>query len=198
MPCCAYQALRTGCVHCTNAGRSLRRHPLQHTSALPKYLGLLMEVPDGAIVRDIGDGDPCKCVWDYFPDTCRNATFSIYCTPDCWPLEAKCKNAPSTLSTIKLYDTGRVDLGAFTTKYLEVGEVVGEYSGHLCQYEALVEGQSAAAIKQNSGYMVLLNANTVSRKYVYAETLKFLSHACDPNVAFIKMQNQDTVKGWPL
>ncbi|OWY97092.1 LOW QUALITY PROTEIN: Set domain-containing hypothetical protein [Phytophthora megakarya] len=68
---------------------------------------------------DIGYRDPCECVGDCFPDTCRNALLSIYCTPDCCSLEANCMNAPRTLSTINHFDTGRVGYGVYTTTYLE-------------------------------------------------------------------------------
>ncbi|KAE9238920.1 hypothetical protein PF004_g8190 [Phytophthora fragariae] len=63
-----------------------------------------------------------------------------------------------------------------------------------------MEGQPAAMMKQNSGYTMLLHERSVTRKFVYVEVLKcgsttrFLSHACDPNVAFFEMQNRTTVK----
>ncbi|KAE9160105.1 hypothetical protein PF005_g31785, partial [Phytophthora fragariae] len=65
---------------------------------------------------------------------------------------------------------------------------------------AIVEGQPAEAIKQNSGYTMLLHERSVNGHFVYIEALKcgsttrFLSHACDPNVAFFEMQNRTTVK----
>ncbi|KAE8899117.1 hypothetical protein PF003_g16960 [Phytophthora fragariae] len=158
------------------------------------------EVPEGIAFADIGDGDPCKCIGDCFMDTCSNAALAIFCTPDCCALNAACSNAPRTLHTLKLYDTGRVGLGVFTTTYLEVGDVVGEYAGRLCEYAAIVEGQPAEAMKQNRGYTMLLHERSVNGKFVYIEALKcgsttrFLSHACDPNVAFFEMQNRTTVK----
>ncbi|POM60593.1 hypothetical protein PHPALM_30538 [Phytophthora palmivora] len=47
---------------------------------------------------------------------------------------------------------------------------------------------------------MLLNEPSVTGKFVYIEALKcgtmtrFISHECDPNVAFIEMQNRTTVK----
>ncbi|GMF31780.1 unnamed protein product [Phytophthora fragariaefolia] len=158
------------------------------------------EVSEGIEFADIGDGHSCKCVGDCFMDTCCNAALAIFCTPECCALNASCSNAPRTRKTLKLYDTGRVGLGVFTTTFLEVGDVVGEYTGRLCAYSALVVGQPAQAMKQNSGYTMLLNERAVNGKFVYIEALncgsitRFMSHACDPNVAFVEMQNRTTVK----
>ncbi|GMF40717.1 unnamed protein product [Phytophthora fragariaefolia] len=158
------------------------------------------EVPEGIEFADIGDGHSCKCLGDCFMDTCCNAALAIFCTPECCALNASCSNAPRTRKTLKLYDTGRVGLGVFTTTFLEVGDVVGEYTGRLCAYSALVVGQPAQAMKQNSGYTMLLNERAVNGKFVYIEALncgsitRFMSHACDPNVAFVEMQNRTTVK----
>ncbi|KAE9242250.1 hypothetical protein PF004_g6694 [Phytophthora fragariae] len=74
------------------------------------------------------------------------------------------------------------------------------HARRLCEYAAIVEGQPAEAIKQNSGYTMLLHERSVNGHFVYIEALKcgsttrFLSHACDPNVAFFEMQNRTTVK----
>ncbi|KAG6586842.1 Histone-lysine N-methyltransferase [Phytophthora cinnamomi] len=170
--------------------------PWPHTVAYTETC----EVPEEIAFEDIGDGHPCNCVGDCFMDTCRNATLAIFCTPDCCSLKAACSNAPRTRKTLKLYDTGRVGLGVFTTTFLDVGDVIGEYSGRLCAYPALVKGQPTEAKKQNSGYTMLLNERSVDGKFVYIEALecgsitRFISHACDPNVAFVEMQNRSTVK----
>jgi hypothetical protein len=101
---------------------------------------------------------------------------------------------------LKLYDTCRVGLGVYTTSCIEVGNIVGEYAGRLCEYKAIVEGQPFQAMKQNSGYTMLLNTKSSSGKFVYIEALwcgsktRFMSHSCKPNVAFVEMQNRSTVK----
>ncbi|GMF57252.1 unnamed protein product [Phytophthora fragariaefolia] len=158
------------------------------------------EVLDRIEFVDIGDGHSCKCVGDCFMDTCCNAALAIFCTPECCALNASCSSAPRARKTLKLYDTGRVGLGVFTTTFLEVGDVVGEYTRCLCAYSALVVGQPAQAMKQNSGYTTLLNERAVNGKFVYIEALncgsitRFMSHACDPNGAFVEMQNRTTLK----
>ncbi|POM71387.1 LOW QUALITY PROTEIN: Set domain containing hypothetical protein [Phytophthora palmivora] len=149
------------------------------------------EVAEGIKFANIGDGETCQCSDDGFIDSCSYAQLAIFCTSDCCGLGAACSNAPRTLyslrtpSALRLYDTGRVGLGAFTTAYLEVGGV-----HRLSEYDAIVEGQPARALKDNS----------VRCKYVYVEVLecgsitRFMSHACDPNVEFVEMQNRTTVK----
>ncbi|OWZ22023.1 hypothetical protein PHMEG_0003340 [Phytophthora megakarya] len=144
------------------------------------------EVRGGIAFGKIGDGDPCKCVGDCFMDTCSNAALAIYCTPYCCVLNGACSNAPRTLRMLKLFDTGRVGLDVFTTTYLEVGDIVGEHAGRLCEYAALVYEQPVEAMKQNSGYIMLLNAPSATGKFVYIEALncgsttRFMSHVCDP------------------
>uniref|UniRef100_H3GZH6 SET domain-containing protein n=1 Tax=Phytophthora ramorum TaxID=164328 RepID=H3GZH6_PHYRM len=101
---------------------------------------------------------------------------------------------------LQLHDTCRVGLGVHTTAYIELGDVVGECVGRLFEYPAVIEGQPRQAIKQNSEYTVLLNAQSASGVYVYIEALNcgsitlFMSHSCNPNVEFVKIQNGTTVK----
>uniref|UniRef100_H3GPX8 SET domain-containing protein n=1 Tax=Phytophthora ramorum TaxID=164328 RepID=H3GPX8_PHYRM len=158
------------------------------------------EVPEGLEFLDIGGGDPCQCFGDCFMDSCKNALLSIYCTPECCRLGGVCSNSPRNHPGLKLYDTCRVGLGVHTTDYIEVGDVVSEYVGRLFEYPAVLEGQPALAIKQNSGYTMLLNTQSVSGMFVYIEALKcgsitrFMSHSCDPNVKFVEMQNGSKVK----
>ncbi|OWZ04427.1 hypothetical protein PHMEG_00023676 [Phytophthora megakarya] len=146
------------------------------------------DVPEGISFPDIGDGNPCRCGGDCFMNSSRNATLTIYCTPECCGLSIVCSNAQRTRPELKLYDTSRV------------GNVVGEGAGLRCDYEAIVEGQPDQALKQNSGYTMLLNAKSTAGKYVYVEALRcgsvtrFLSNSCKPNVAFVEMQNRASVK----
>uniref|UniRef100_H3H669 SET domain-containing protein n=1 Tax=Phytophthora ramorum TaxID=164328 RepID=H3H669_PHYRM len=158
------------------------------------------QVPQGLEFPDIGDGDLCQCFGDCFMDSCKIALLSIYCTPECCSLGGACSNSPRNHPGLKLYDTCRVGLGVHTTAYIEVGDVVGEYVGRLFEYPAVLEGQSAQAIKQNSGYTMLLNTQSVSGMFVYIEALKcgsitrFMSHSCDPHVEFVEMQNESKIK----
>ncbi|KAE8880592.1 hypothetical protein PF007_g11441 [Phytophthora fragariae] len=158
------------------------------------------QVPEGLEFADIGDGDPCQCYGDCFMDSCQNALLSIYCNPDCCSLGGTCSNSPRSHPGLKLYDTCRVRLGVHTTAYIEVGDIVGEHVGRLFEYPAVIEGQPHQAVKQNSGYTMLLNAKSVSGMFVYIEALhcgsitRFMSHSCDPNVEFVEMQNGKDVK----
>ncbi|KAE9296593.1 hypothetical protein PF008_g23959 [Phytophthora fragariae] len=101
---------------------------------------------------------------------------------------------------MKLFDTRRVGLGAYTTTDLDVRDVVGEYTGTLCEYAALLPGQPNQSMKENSGYTMLYNAMSSRKKFVYVEGLKcgsitrVLSHACEPNAAFVELQNRTSVK----
>ncbi|RLN88064.1 hypothetical protein BBJ28_00003623 [Nothophytophthora sp. Chile5] len=157
-------------------------------------------VPAGLRFEDIGDGDACLCHGDCFADTCTNAKMAIYCTPDCCRLNAKCSNAPRTHPGLKVYDTYRLGLGVYTTEALFAGEIIAEYSGSLCEYKTLYEGQPEEAKKQNSGYTMLLNEKSKRGRFVYVEALKcgsiarFFQHACTPNVEFVEMQNRSSVK----
>ncbi|GMF51950.1 unnamed protein product [Phytophthora fragariaefolia] len=164
------------------------------------------EVPDGIRLVGIGCGEKCECVGDCFIHSCTNAQLTIYCTPGCCGMRAACSNTPQTLyspkkpSPLRLYVTERVGLGVFTTIYIKVGDVVGEYAGMLCEYDAIVEGQPTRALKENCGYTMLLHAKSVKNKYVYVEALeyesitRFTSHACEPNVQFVEVQKRTTVK----
>ncbi|POM69761.1 LOW QUALITY PROTEIN: Hypothetical protein PHPALM_13929 [Phytophthora palmivora] len=88
----------------------------------------------------------------------------------------------------------------YTTTDLDIGDVVGEYCGELSEFPALVEGQPDQAKKENSGYTLLYNAKSTTRSYVYGDALKcgsitqFISHACDPNEAFVEQQTRTHVK----
>ncbi|KUF89401.1 DNA polymerase delta small subunit [Phytophthora nicotianae] len=95
---------------------------------------------------------------------------------------------------------GRVGLGVYTTTDLDVGDVVGEYCGELSEFPTVVHGQPDQAVKQNSGYTLLYNAKSTKKNYVYVDALKcgsitrFISHACDPNAAFVEQQTRTRVK----
>ncbi|ETL97877.1 hypothetical protein L917_04918 [Phytophthora nicotianae] len=88
---------------------------------------------------DIGSYDPCKCFGDCFWDTCTNVASVSFCMPQYCKLGAICSNAPRTLSSLKLFDTGRVGLGVYTTTDLDVGDILGEYCGELSELPAVVE-----------------------------------------------------------
>jgi hypothetical protein len=116
--------------------------------------------------------------------TCWNVTAAIFCTPHCCKLGPVCSNAPCSLSTLKLFDTLRVGLCVFTTTFLNVGDVLGEYAGKLCAYDAMVEVQPEQACKQNSGYTMLPHTKSTSMKFVYIEALecgftrRYTIHSC--------------------
>ncbi|ETI44755.1 hypothetical protein F443_10513 [Phytophthora nicotianae P1569] len=156
---------------------------------------------NGIKFPDIGSVDRCRCFGDCFLDTRSNvASASSFCTPKYCKLGARCSNAPRTLNTLKLFDTGRVGLGVYTTTALDVGDVIGEYCGELTEFAAVVEGQPAQARKHNSGYTMLYNAKSVRGKYVYVDALRcgsitrFLSHACQSNAAFVEQQTRSLVR----
>ncbi|ETN01368.1 hypothetical protein PPTG_17167 [Phytophthora nicotianae INRA-310] len=155
---------------------------------------------NGVRFADIGKFDPCQCVGDCFWDVCKNVASATFCTPKGCNLSAKCSNAPRTLSILKLFDTGRVGLGVYTTTDLDIGDVVGEYCGELSELPAIIKGQPDQAVKQNSGYTLLYNAKSAKKNYVYVDALKcgsitrFTSHACDPNAAFVEQQTRTRVK----
>jgi len=123
-----------------------------------------------------------------------------FCIPKYCSLNARCSNAPRTLKTLKLFASGRVGLGVYTTTPLDVGDVLAEYCGELTEFPALVEGQAPKAMKQNGGYTLLYNAKSVRGNYVYVDALKcgsiarFLCHSCDPNAAFVELQTRTRVK----
>ncbi|KAE9243395.1 hypothetical protein PF004_g6171 [Phytophthora fragariae] len=106
--------------------------------------------------------------------------------------------APTRASLFNLFDTHRVGLGVFKTTFLNVGYILGEYAGKLCAYDTIVENQPEQVRKQNSGYTILLHAKSTSKQYVYIEALEcgFTTrfHSCQPNVAFMEMQNGTEVK----
>ncbi|GMF45576.1 unnamed protein product [Phytophthora fragariaefolia] len=60
--------------------------------------------------------------------------------------------------------------------------------------------QSDQAMKNNSGYTMLYNTMSVGGKFVYVEALecgfttRFISHACEPNAAFVEVHNRTRVK----
>jgi SET domain-containing protein len=88
----------------------------------------------------------------------------------------------------------------YTTQKLWAGEIVAEYCGRMQEYQAMREGQPVEAMKQNSGYTMLLNEKTTRGNFVYLEALdagsiaRFLQHACCPNIQFVEMQNRAQVK----
>eukprot|EP00644_Phytophthora_capsici_P004645 jgi/Phyca11/111174/e_gw1.19.489.1 len=156
--------------------------------------------PDNVSFKDIGDYGSCLCVGDCFMDSCSNATGALYCTAESCNLDARCSNAPRSLETLKLFDTDRVGLGVYTCTDLDVGDVIGEYAGVLCEYEPYIEGLPGQRLKHNTGYTMLLNAKSRTNKYVYIESLdsgfttRFISHSCSPNAAFVEVQNRASVK----
>ncbi|GMF26190.1 unnamed protein product [Phytophthora fragariaefolia] len=178
--------------------------PIVKEVAWPLEIEFINEciVPEGTGIsfHDTGNLGKCKCFGDCFMDSCENATCAIYCTPECCKLGAVCSNAPRERTTLKLFDTGRVGLGVYTTTFLDVGDIIGEYAGKLCEYSALIPGQPNQAKKQNSGYTLLYNTKSVRNKFVYVESLdcgfttSFISHACDPNAAFVEVHNRTSVQ----
>lgn len=156
--------------------------------------------PENVKFPDIGDFGRCSCTGDCFMDTCENTDSALYCTPTSCNLDGKCSNAPKTLQTLKLFDTGRVGTGVFTTTDLCVGDVIGEYAGELSAYDPIITGMPGQKMKQNTGYTMLLNAKSRNNKYVYLEAHKcgsitrFISHSCTPNATFVELQNRANVK----
>ncbi|ETO63376.1 hypothetical protein F444_18897, partial [Phytophthora nicotianae P1976] len=148
---------------------------------------------NGIIFPDLGSYCKCRCIGDCFWDSCDNAEAAVYCTPSCCNLGARCSNAPIERSTLKLFDTGRVGLGVYTTTDMDIGDVVGEYTGKLSEWSARLPGQPDQALKENSGYTLLYNAKSKNRKYVYVDAAqcgsitRFVSHACDPNAVFVEL-----------
>ncbi|ETI49065.1 hypothetical protein F443_07045 [Phytophthora nicotianae P1569] len=121
-----------------------------------------------------------------------------------WPTEIKRIDTCIT-NGVKFQDIGGVHkcgctVDCFVDDNLDVGDVLGEYCGELTEFPAIVEGQAKQAVKQNSGYTLLYNAKSKTRKYVYVDALhcgsitRFISHACDPNAAFVEQQNRSRVK----
>jgi hypothetical protein len=155
---------------------------------------------NGVKFADIGSVDACMCFGDCIWDVCSNAAAASFCIPKYCSLNARCSNAPRTLKTLKLFNTGRVGLGVYTSTALDVGDVLAEYCGNLTEFPALVEGQAPTAMKQNSGYTLLYNAKSVHGNYVYVDALKcgsiarFLCHSCEPNAAFVELQTRARVK----
>ncbi|ETL97879.1 hypothetical protein L917_04917 [Phytophthora nicotianae] len=109
--------------------------------------------------------------------------------PQYCKLGAICSNAPRTLSSLKLFDTGRVGLGVYTTTDLDVGDVLGEYCGELSELPAVVEG-----------YTLLYNTRSVNNNYVYVDALRcgsitrFISHSSEPNATFLEQQTRSRVR----
>ncbi|ETM53887.1 hypothetical protein L914_02676 [Phytophthora nicotianae] len=170
---------------------------------LPWPAGIRMIVEceaNGITFPDLGSFDKCQCKGDCFWDSCANAGAAVYCTPSCCNLGARCSNAPINRTTVKLFETGRVGVGVYTTTDLDVGDIVGEYVGKLSEWSALVPGQPDQAMKANSGYTLLYNVKSVKKKYVYVDALtcgsitRFISHTCDPNAVFVEMQNRRNAK----
>ncbi|OWZ03510.1 hypothetical protein PHMEG_00024751 [Phytophthora megakarya] len=108
--------------------------------------------------------------------------------------------AATAHSTIRLFETARVGLGVFTTSDLDVGDIVAEYTGDLSEFDAIFEGQPDAALKENSGYTLLLNTKSTRKKYVDVDAAKrgsiarYISHPCNPNAVFVEVQYRKTVK----
>lgn len=56
------------------------------------------------------------------------------------------------------------------------------------------------AIKENNGYTLLYGTGSSRKKFICVEAVtfgsvtRFSSHSCDPNAAFVELQNQSDVK----
>eukprot|EP00644_Phytophthora_capsici_P013281 jgi/Phyca11/100715/e_gw1.5.298.1 len=155
---------------------------------------------EGVECADVGDFGRCSCAGDCYLDTCANADGALYCTPESCNLSGNCSNAPRNLDTLKLYDTGRVGLGVYTTTDLSVGDVIGEYTGVLNAFDPIDVGVPGQRMRNNTGYTLLLNTKSRRKKYVYIEALKcgftmrFISHSCTPNAAFVEAHHRSNVK----
>ncbi|POM77459.1 Set domain containing hypothetical protein [Phytophthora palmivora] len=157
-------------------------------------------VANDIVFPDLGDFGVCRCEGDCFIDTCDNAVAAVFCTPSSCKLGALCSNTPRVRETLKLFNTERVGLSVYTTADMDVGDIVGEYTGELSEYDAVVPGQPPMAVKQNSGYTLLMHTKSVRKKFVYVDALRcgsimrFISHSCDPNAAFVEVRNGVGVK----
>jgi len=149
---------------------------------------------------DLGSFDACKCFGDCFWDTCSNVASASFCTSKYCKLGVRCSNAPRTLDTLKLCNTGRVGLGVYTATDLDVGDVLGEYCGEMTEFPAVVEEQPPLALKENNGYTFLYNAKSSNGNYVYVYALRcgsvtrFICHSCNPNAAFVEQQTRSRVR----
>eukprot|EP00644_Phytophthora_capsici_P006578 jgi/Phyca11/118429/e_gw1.36.485.1 len=175
--------------------------PLCKTVAWPTEIERITTCKrNGVRFPDIGSYDPCKCFGDCFWDTCTNVASASFCTPKYCKLGAIGSNTPCTLSSLKLFDNGRVGLGVYTTTDLDLGDVLGEYCGELSKFPAAVEGQSPQAVKTNTGYALLYNTRPANNNYVYVDALRcgsitrFISHSCEPNATFLEQQMRSRVR----
>ncbi|ETL85944.1 hypothetical protein L917_14576 [Phytophthora nicotianae] len=156
--------------------------------------------PEGVQFKYAVDFSRCSCTGDCFMDLCANVDGALYCTPDACNLDGIRSNAPRTLATSKLFDTDRVGLGVFTSTDLTAGDVISEYAGVLNASDPIDAGQPGQRMKHNTGCTMLLNARSTRRQYIYVESLncesaiRFISHSCIPNAAFVKVYNRSSVK----
>ncbi|KAG2809260.1 hypothetical protein PC129_g6698 [Phytophthora cactorum] len=150
--------------------------------------------------KGIRNYDMCKRYGDCLMDTCENVASAVCYTSDSCKLGVVCSNAPRSRSTLKLFDTGHVGIRVFTTMDLGVGNVAREYAGALCAYDDLQKEQTDLVLKLNSGHTMIYNTLSTKKKYVYVEAVgagdktRFISHACEPNAAFVELHNGANVK----
>ncbi|KAG6615454.1 putative set domain-containing protein [Phytophthora cinnamomi] len=141
---------------------SKKGYPYCRTVQWPDEVGQLTTCKrNGVKFPDIGSFNPCSCFGDCFLDTCSNVASASVCTPNYCKLGARCSNAPRTLDTLKLFDTGRVGLSVYTTTALDVGDVIGEYCAELTEF--------AASLKPNAAFV---EQQTRSRVRVLVKMLK--------------------------
>ncbi|OWZ18366.1 Set domain-containing hypothetical protein [Phytophthora megakarya] len=99
-------------------------------------------------------------------------------------MKAQPTKAISRLPALKFFDTGHGGLAVFATSFLEVEAIVREYAGHLREY-ATISAPKRELGEGKCGYFEGLTCGFITR---------FMSRACEPNVAFGGMQNRTTVK----
>ncbi|KAG4054455.1 hypothetical protein PC123_g10428 [Phytophthora cactorum] len=123
-------------------------------------------VTNGIRFPELGSYNKWCCIGDCFWDSSDNVEAAVYCTPSYRNLNARCSYAPITRQTLNLFDTR---LGLYSTTFLDVGDIVGEHSGELSEWSALVLGQSDQSLKQNSGNTQLYHAELVKKKLEYVD-----------------------------
>ncbi|ETN00950.1 hypothetical protein PPTG_17276 [Phytophthora nicotianae INRA-310] len=147
---------------------------------------------EGVEFADVGDFGRCSCAGDCYLDTCANADGALYCTPESCNLAGKCSNAPRTLDTLKLFDTGRVGLGVYTTNQPERRR--RNRGVHGGAERVRPHRRRCTGPKNEKQHGVHDVAQHEVQEKECGSTMRFISHSCTPNAAFVEAQHRSNVK----
>ncbi|KAF4147297.1 SET domain-containing protein [Phytophthora infestans] len=154
---------------------------------------LRLNNPEGFELADDWPSEICGCIGDCYPDTCLNATTTLFGGSDNCTFRGRCSNGVNESHDVELFASG-IGIGVRAVDTLHVGSTVAPYTGILTNHDYNTDANQHE-------YVVALQARARGRVknklYIDAEewgtVARFINHSCEPNTEFVEMRHNREV-----